>query len=197
MTGQTGAANAAAVRRGSLVLVVGPSGAGKDTLIRGARSVLAGDDRFVFPRRLITRPRSAGGEDHQAVGPAEFDRMAAEGALALQWAAHGCRYAIPAEMEKAVAAGRCVIANVSRTIIDEARRRFRTRIVLVTAPTEVLRSRLAARAREDAEQTASRLSRAGAFAVSGDDVVEIVNDRTPEHAIARFVAVLREAAAAV
>ncbi len=63
---------AAAIRRGSdrcrgrLVVVVGPSGAGKDTLIARARVRLAGDPTIVFPLRLVTRTASAA-EDHQII----------------------------------------------------------------------------------------------------------------------------------
>ena len=52
---------------GTLFLVVGPSGAGKDTLMYGARAALAGKQDILFARRAITRPLYAGGEDHDAV----------------------------------------------------------------------------------------------------------------------------------
>ena len=63
---------------GRLVLVVGPSGAGKDTLIAGAKAGLADDASVVFPRRVVTRA-SGNGEDHDTLTVAEFDRSAQSG----------------------------------------------------------------------------------------------------------------------
>ncbi len=49
----------AAIGPGRLVLVVGPSGAGKDTLIGLAQAACAEDGTIVFPRRVVTREASA------------------------------------------------------------------------------------------------------------------------------------------
>ncbi|MEC9346590.1 MAG: phosphonate metabolism protein/1,5-bisphosphokinase (PRPP-forming) PhnN [Pseudomonadota bacterium] len=183
---------------GTLVLVVGPSGVGKDSLIDGARAALAGDPLFVFVRRVITRPADAGGEDHQAVTPDGFERLRAAGAFALCWFAHDLAYGLPASMEGDIAAGRTVIANVSRAVVDEARRRFpHVRTIHVTAPAERLAERLRARGREDAAGIAKRLARAAEPGPTGDDVVEFSNAGALDAEIARFTALVRDLGAAV
>ena len=179
--------------RGTLFLVVGPSGAGKDSLIDAARQRLAANPGVVFVRRTISRLAEAGGEQHRPVTADEFDRLEASGAFALAWRAHALRYGIPREIHEDLASGRHVVANVSRTVIDEARQRFGpVRIIQITAPPEVLARRLAERGRESREDVAERLRRAGMTTVSGGDVTTIVNDRSLEDAIARFLAALAE-----
>ncbi|MBN9309568.1 MAG: phosphonate metabolism protein/1,5-bisphosphokinase (PRPP-forming) PhnN, partial [Devosia sp.] len=74
---------------GALVLVVGPSGAGKDTLIGAAKTALAGDPRFTFPRRVVTRQAMVELEDHDSIDAVEFSRQKLRGAYALDWEAHG------------------------------------------------------------------------------------------------------------
>jgi phosphonate metabolism protein PhnN/1,5-bisphosphokinase (PRPP-forming) len=178
--------------RGTLVLVVGPSGAGKDSLIDGARKALAGDRRFAFVRRVITRPAEAGGEAHEAATPTEFAARRAAGGFVLSWQAHGLDYGIPASVADDLAAGRHVIANVSRAVVAEAAAASPPVLVVeVTAPPEVLAARLAARGRETAADVAGRLARAGAAVPPGVAHVQVVNDGTLEEGIARFVAVLR------
>jgi len=177
--------------RGTLFLVVGPSGVGKDSIIAGAAAKLRNEPRFTFAQRLITRPAEAGGEDHFAVSPAEFSRRRDTGTLMLHWNAHGFDYGLPGELASALEAGRSVVANVSRAVVDEARKRFAPTVVIaVTASPETLAARLAGRGRESAADIGSRLRRAGA-SVEADIVIE--NDGALETAIERFVGALRRA----
>lgn len=172
---------------GILVLVVGPSGVGKDSLIDGARAALAGDPDVVFVRRVITRPADAGGEDHQAVTPDEFERRRAAGGFALYWFAHGLAYGLPVTLEDDIAAGRTVVANASRAVVDQARRRFpRVGTIHVTAPADRLAQRLLARGREDADGIARRLARAAGPGPAGDDVIAFSNADALADEIARF-----------
>ena len=171
-----------------MFLVVGPSGAGKDTLLEGARAVLAGDQRYVFARRVITRPADAGGEDHEAVGADEFARRRERGDFMAWWSAHDLDYGLPRELLDELAAGRHVVANVSRGAIGAiAGQVAAVRVVEITASPDLLAARLENRGREDAGAVAERLARRGAAAPPGIAVSTIMNDGTPTEGISRFV----------
>ena len=102
---------------GTLFLVVGQSGVGKDTLLSGARTILAGSPNFVFARRVITRPAHAGGENHEAITHEEFAQRNANGAFFFSWSAHGLEYGLPVQLADDLAQGRHVVANGSRDTI--------------------------------------------------------------------------------
>lgn len=180
---------------GQAFAVVGPSGAGKDTLIEAARAAMP--DICVI-RRVITRPAALGGEDFEGVSEAEFEARRAAGEFALDWQAHGLRYGLPRSAAQAQATGRDVLFNASRAVLTLAARRFAPLVViLVTAPVPVLADRLAARGRESRDDIAARLERAG-FALPdglpGDVPVRIVhNDSTLNEGAARFLAALQPA----
>lgn len=144
---------------GRLILVVGPSGAGKDTLIGLAQAARAGDDRIVFPRRVVTREASSF-EKNDAVSQMVFGQMLARGDFAFQWEAHGLRYGIPRTIVDDIRAGRTVVINASRTSIDSGRRSYaNVRVIAVTAPADVLAQRIAARGRASDGRIEDRLRR--------------------------------------
>lgn len=174
------------------MLVVGPSGVGKDTLIDGARAALAGDEMVTFARREITRPAEAGGEDHIAVTPAQFEAREAAGRYLLSWRAHDLAYGIPIEVVDQIAARRTVVANASRSVLDHARAvTGGLRVVSIDADPKILARRLAARGREDAEAITARLARARAVTVTGDDVIELWNDGPVEQGVAQLLEAIR------
>jgi phosphonate metabolism protein PhnN/1,5-bisphosphokinase (PRPP-forming) len=170
--------------------VVGPSGAGKDLLIRGA---LAARPDLRLVRRVITRPADAGSEDHEPATEEEFLSRVARGDFALFWHAHGLSYGLPkGAFEKAGD----VIFNGSRAVLSEAARAFPgLRAIVVTAPDEVLAARLAARGREGLEDIRARLARAAFSLPEGIESRIVVNDGTPGEGIARFLAALQPVSA--
>lgn len=181
---------AAAIGPGRLILVVGPSGAGKDTLIALARTACADDPNIVFPRRVITRPASAS-EENEEVSLDAFRDALARGEYAMHWEAHGHCYALPRGIDDDLGAGRTVIANVSRTVIGPARREYADVVVIsITAPPQVLAERLAARARSSDGKIEHRLGRTVDETSSRPDAT-IVNTGSAEYHARQLVRIIK------
>lgn len=179
---------------GLFFFVVGPSGSGKDTLIDGARAALAPSGRYVFARRVITRPAGSAGEEHEPADEAAFAAREAAGGFLASWGAHGLHYGIPASVRDEMAAGRHVVANGSRAVIADLARRLDDLVVIeIWAPDEVLAARIAGRGREDGAAITERLARVTPPLPAGIRVVRVANDATPELGIARFIAALEQA----
>jgi ribose 1,5-bisphosphokinase len=158
--------------RGTLVLVVGPSGAGKDTLISAARERLAGDARYVFVRRIVTRAENAF-EDHDTVTAEQFATTVAAGGYALHWQAHGLSYGLSRSIDDQIARGLVVVCNASRGIVLAARERYRqVAVILVDARPEVRAARIAARGRDAAAGSRSDPARAETAAADCDVVID-------------------------
>lgn len=179
--------------RGRLIYVVGPSGAGKDSLLEWLRARVPPASGIRLARRTITRPTYAGGEDHFAATEARFDEALARGDFALHWRANGHRYGISREIEQWLAAGESVVVNGSREYLPVAKAKFpQLEAVHVVAPVEVLKSRIAMRGRERPEQATRRLARSALlFDATRDAALLLVNDGPIEVAgerLATFVA---------
>jgi ribose 1,5-bisphosphokinase len=167
---------------GRLILVVGPSGAGKDTLLGLARAACAEDRSVVFPRRVVTRQASAF-EDNEQVSFEMFRQAQACGAFAVHWVAHGHGYGLTRAIDDELRAGCTVVANVSRTVIDAVRRAYaNVTVISITAPPEILGARLAARARDSDGQIGQRLDRLVNDPAAVPDLTIVNVGRAEDHA---------------
>lgn len=174
---------------GGFVFVVGPSGAGKDSLIAYARGAFAGNERIIFPRRIVTRASSEH-EDHDTLDEEGFAKAEANGAFALHWRAHGLGYAIPKSAREEVGTGKVAICNISRRVVAWTRVHLpNVAVVEVTAPAEVLAARLAGRARLEDGDLAARLARSREVWTPVD--ASIVNDRSIDEGGRELVTFIR------
>ena len=179
-----------AIGPGRLVLVVGPSGAGKDTLLGLAKAACADDRTIVFARRIVTREASAF-EDNEQVSLEDFRQALAQQAYAMHWEAHGHCYALPRAIDDEIRAGHTVIANVSRTVIGAARRTYAdVAVVSITAPPQVLAERLAMRARGSDGKLEQRLGRTVDDAASAPDFT-IMNVSSAEYHARQLVRIIK------
>jgi ribose 1,5-bisphosphokinase len=178
---------------GVFVAVVGPSGAGKDSLLSAARTSLSDDPRFVFARRVITRVADHT-EDHDSVDAETFGRLVSERGFVLWWEAHDLSYGLPIALTEELAQNRVVIANVSRAVLPTIRKTFsRSCVVQITASGETLRQRLATRGRETAAMQQGRLARARMMSAPVEADITIANDGDFADACLHFVETLKAA----
>ena len=177
----------ATIGPGRFLLVVGPSGAGKDTLLGLARSACADNGNIVFARRVVTREASSF-EDNLQVSHEAFRQALARDEFVLHWEAHGHCYGLPRSIDEDIRAGRTVVANGSRTVVEAMRDVYaNVTVISVTAPPEVLAKRLAARARSSDGELADRLGRVVAIAAD----VTITNVGSIEDHARKLIEVIR------
>lgn len=180
------------VAGGAFVAVVGPSGAGKDTLLNHARRELAGDDRIFFVRRVITRPVDGGTEVHLPATAAEFAAMKEAGQFAFTWQAHNLQYGLPAAIDEQIRSDQTAVCNGSRAALVGLRARYANfAVISISARREVLANRLAARGRESREQILARLDRSAPFDAAHYGALQIDNSDAIPTAGAALVAAIR------
>ncbi len=148
---------------GTLVLVVGNSGSGKDSIITGVINkylLFPNGLEIRSPARYITRPISPD-EKNKQVNPETFTLMKKEGNLALHWNIYGLQYGVPIEIEDWLAKGCIVVVNVSRNIIEIAKAQYeRIKVVFIKVPLEITIERIVKRGRESGKNLEERIERA-------------------------------------
>ncbi len=146
---------------GRLLYVMGPSGAGKDSLIAWLRQRLAAEPALYWSQRTIDRPRSDADAQHEAVSSGEFAGLHAQGRFALCWQANGQHYGVRHTELLPLQGNAWVVVNGSRAYLPELLRRYPTALALhITAPAPVLRQRLLARGRDTPQAVEARVQRA-------------------------------------
>jgi guanylate kinase len=153
----------AIARRGLMLVLSSPSGAGKTTLSR----MLLDDPAVALSISVTTRPRRPGEENgahYHFIDRARFDAMVANGEL-LEWAeVFGHRYGTPrAPVEEALAAGRDVMFDIDWQGTQQVREKVPKDLVSVfvlppSAPE--LARRLHTRAQDSEEIIRSRMAKA-------------------------------------
>jgi ribose 1,5-bisphosphokinase len=174
--------------RGALVYAMGPSGAGKDTLLAGARAILD-PARFVFAHRYITRPPMPEDENFVSLSPSEFAARRGAGLFAFHWRARDVDYGIGIEIETWRANGLTVVVSGSRADWQTGAPAAAGAVpVLITAPPRLLAERLGARGRDaDIDR---RLDRAKEFEIDAPGLIRIDNDGTIAEGVAQLAAAL-------
>jgi len=152
-------------RRGLMLVLSSPSGAGKTTL---SRRLLKADSVLTMSVSVTTRPRRDGeveGQDYFFVSPSSFRGMAKGGGFLEHAVVFGHHYGTPKEpVMMALAKGRDVLFDLDWQGTQQLRQQAGDDLVsvFVLPPSHAeLERRLRARAQDPEEVVASRMARAG------------------------------------
>ncbi|CAN7661724.1 phosphonate metabolism protein/1,5-bisphosphokinase (PRPP-forming) PhnN [Acidovorax sp. LjRoot118] len=161
-----------------LLYFMGPSGAGKDSLLDWLRQHLPAGLPVQWARRTISRPASPGGEAHESTTPDDHAALRAADAFALHWEANGLAYGVRHAELAPLAQGRWLLVNGSRAYLPEALQRYPALVAVhITASPDVLRQRILLRGRESSDEVEQRVQRALRFlAPPGTAGIEVRND---------------------
>ena len=175
------------MRKGLFLAIVGPSGSGKDTIIEALCKQLPNIKRV---KRYITREQQkAGGEDSYNIDFDTFGKLERDGGFAFSWSAHHLKYGLPITIFDEINAGTILIANISRSILDQLSDKFEYyEVILITASDKILAERLEERGRESKAQIEERLARSSFTIPKGISPLIIRNETTVEDAVSKIIA---------
>ncbi|MDR1676810.1 MAG: phosphonate metabolism protein/1,5-bisphosphokinase (PRPP-forming) PhnN [Deltaproteobacteria bacterium] len=176
---------------GTLIYLMGPSGAGKDSLIERAKEAKLKD--LVVATRLVTRETNIKTDDLYLSEEA-FQNLLSKGRLALHWASHGFLYGIDKSIDTFLNQGQTVIINGSRNYLPTARQLYpHLKPILITAHIDILKARLLNRDREDQTAIMERLLRTNeSFDLPMDEIKIIDNSGPLDKSSVQFINLLKE-----
>jgi ribose 1,5-bisphosphokinase len=175
-----------------LYFLVGPSGVGKDSVLRRLKTHFYSDTQPLVAHRYITRPSRQQDENHIELSEFDFQRRSESGLFLFEWNSHGYRYAVGREIKKWLKSGNSVIVNGSREYLAQARQCYKDLIpVWMHVSEDVLRERLLQRGRESTEEIETRLKRNRELAtLKPKDGVYIDNNQTVEDTIGQLLSLM-------
>ena len=173
------------------MLVVGPSGSGKDSLMRGAREYFGEDGNLGFVRRYITRPPD-GSEDNYFIDSTGFLLLERVNFFVSSWQAHGNHYGIAFHSVDSANGFEVFLVSISRSAIIDFEQRFdAVTTIQLTVREDVLLERLKRRGRESESDIQKRLKRARQTVVARD-LITFDNSLELGQSIANFVDLLEK-----
>ncbi|MBT5050562.1 MAG: guanylate kinase [Rhodospirillaceae bacterium] len=151
-------------RRGLMLVLSSPSGAGKTTI---SRRIMEQDSNMTMSVSVTTRPRRPGeenGRDYHFVDPTEFNLMVNRQELLEHAKVFGNYYGTPRQpVEDALAAGRDVLFDIdwqgAQQVAEKARQDLVSVFILPPSTIELDR-RLHQRAQDPEEVVAARMAKA-------------------------------------
>ena len=183
-----------AARRGLMLVLSSPSGAGKTTL---SRMLLKADPNIELSVSVTTRPKRRGeknGRDYHFIDRARFDAMVAKGEL-MEWAeVFGHHYGTPRRpVERALRAGRDVLFDIDWQGTQQLREKARDDLVsvFILPPTvKELERRLHRRAQDSDAIIGSRMAKAAGEMSHWPEYDYVIVNREKADAFAEVRAIL-------